>query len=141
MTKAELGKWMQRTFEECQKLREQGQAEYARKDENCFANFERTAEYLKLDRERILMVFLMKHMDGIAAYVNGHVSQRENIRGRIGDAITYLCLLRGMIEQKESNEQVAESAGTTLRETNSPEYCAEGECKNTAEADVLEMFV
>jgi len=101
MTKAELSKWMERTFSECQKLREAGQKEYAHDDENGFANFERAAEYLQLDRERILMVFLLKHIDGIASYVNGHTSQREDIRGRIGDAITYLCILRGMIEENE----------------------------------------
>ena len=101
MTRADLQKWMEQTFTECMKLREQGQAEYARRDENAFGNFERTAEYLNLTREQILMTFLMKHMDGICAYINGHRSQREDVRGRINDAITYLCLLRGMVEEQD----------------------------------------
>ena len=41
----------------------------------------------------------MKHIDGIIAYINGHESQRESITGRINDAIVYLCILRGMVEE------------------------------------------
>lgn len=99
MTRADLQKWMEQTFKECMKLREQGQAEYARREENAFGNFERVAERLKLSREAVLMVYLEKHLDGIAAWVEGHRSQREDVRGRINDAITYLCLLRGMVEE------------------------------------------
>jgi len=49
------------------------------------------------------MVYLLKHIDGITAYLNGHKSQREDVRGRIKDAIVYLMLLWAMIEEKESN--------------------------------------
>ena len=46
-------------------------------------------------------------MDGIIAHVDGHSSQREDVRGRITDAIVYLCLLWGMIESdsKKSRNQ------------------------------------
>ena len=44
------------------------------------------------------MVYLMKHMDGINAWIKGHKSQREDVTGRIKDAIVYLCLLWGMAE-------------------------------------------
>ena len=47
------------------------------------------------------MVYLLKHIDGISSYVNGHKSQREDVRGRITDSIVYLCLLWGMIEERE----------------------------------------
>lgn len=40
----------------------------------------------------------MKHMDGIASHIEGQTSQREDVRGRIGDAMTYLGLLYAMIE-------------------------------------------
>jgi len=45
------------------------------------------------------MIYLLKHVDGIKAYVNGHKSQREDVRGRITDIIVYLMLLWGMIEE------------------------------------------
>ena len=48
------------------------------------------------------MVYLLKHIDGISSFVNGHKSQREDVRGRITDVIVYLCLLWGMIEEDEN---------------------------------------
>ena len=82
--------------------REAGQKEYARKQNNAFANFERVAEHVGTSKEKVLMVYLMKHIDGITSFVNGHQSQRENVRGRITDAIVYLCLLWGMIDNEKS---------------------------------------
>tara|TARA_R110002012_G_scaffold61490_3_gene161239 strand:- start:3391 stop:3582 length:192 start_codon:yes stop_codon:yes gene_type:complete len=57
------------------------------------------------------MVYLLKHIDGIASFVNGYQSQREDVRGRITDAIVYLCLLWGMIDEqnnKSRNEIIME---------------------------------
>jgi|TARA_R100001594_G_C4033319_1_gene261705 hypothetical protein len=45
------------------------------------------------------MIYLLKHVDGIKAYVNGYKSQREDVRGRITDVIVYLMLLWGMVEE------------------------------------------
>ena len=78
--------------------RDAGQKEYAQDEDNVFANFERVGDTLKISREKVLMVYLLKHIDGISAYTNGHKSQREDVRGRLTDAIVYLCLLWGMIE-------------------------------------------
>ena len=51
------------------------------------------------------MVYLLKHIDGIMAHINGHKSQREDVRGRITDAIVYLLLLRGMIDGDSINKR------------------------------------
>lgn len=105
MTKQEVAELMERVFrEEIMHLREDGQNEYAHNPENAFANFERAASDLGLDRKMVLWVFAMKHRDGIASYLKGHVSQREDVRGRINDLIVYLLLLRGMIEDEERKE-------------------------------------
>ncbi len=82
-------------------MRAAGQKEYARKQNNAFANFERVAENLDIDRKEVLLVYLLKHIDGICAYVKGHKSQREDVRGRITDVIVYLCLLWGMVEEND----------------------------------------
>ena len=82
--------------------RKQGQKEYAHNIENVFANFERIAKSLNSTREKVLMTYLLKHIDGITAYVNGHQSQREDVRGRITDIIVYLMLLWGMVETKDT---------------------------------------
>ena len=80
--------------------RNAGQKEYAQDEDNVFANFERGARALDISREKVLMTFLLKHIDGISAYVKGHKSQREDGRGRLTDAIVYLMLLWSMVIQE-----------------------------------------
>jgi hypothetical protein len=101
MTRQRLAEVMAMLFTECEALRGAGQQEYARREENAFANFERVAERLGISREQVLMVYLEKHLDGIHAWIGGHRSQREGVRGRIQDAIVYLVLLAGMVEEME----------------------------------------
>lgn len=98
MNQAEMQKEMAIVFTECESLRAAGQKEYAG-GEDAFGNFNRLAKLLQIPREKVLLTFMMKHVDGIFAYVNGHKSQREDVRGRINDTIVYLCLLRGMIDE------------------------------------------
>lgn len=81
-------------------VRKDGQKEYAHDDSNVFANFDRVAAALKLDRKQVLLVYALKHWDGIVSYVGGHVSQREDVRGRIKDLRMYLALLWGMIDEE-----------------------------------------
>ena len=85
------------------KLREEGQKEYAHTNDNAFANFERGADDIGVDRKQVLWVYAMKHKDGISSWLKGHTSQREPVEGRINDLIVYLMLLRGMIEQEKAN--------------------------------------
>jgi hypothetical protein len=105
ITKAEMKNLMAQVFTECQGLRDAGQKEYAHAEDNALDNFERLAKILGLTREQVLLVYAMKHLDGICAYVKGHKSQREDVRGRINDMIVYLCLLRGMVE--DSSKETA----------------------------------
>jgi hypothetical protein len=93
---------MKNVFAECENLRGAGQKEYAHSKANAFRNFQNIGRYLDLDQKKVLLVYLIKHLDGIIAYINGHKSQREGVEGRINDAIVYLCLLRGMIEEENS---------------------------------------
>ena len=94
---------MDKIWKEVRSTRDDGQKEYAHTDNNVFANFDRVGSLLEIGSERTLMVYLLKHIDGITAYLSGHKSQREDVRGRIKDAIVYLTLLWAMIEEKESN--------------------------------------
>lgn len=101
MTKDDFASLQQRVFEELKNLRKAGQKEYAG-GEDAFGNFNRLSDRLGISREKVLWVYFVKHLDGIESYMNGHKSQRENVRGRINDAMVYLTLLRGMIEENES---------------------------------------
>jgi len=101
MKRTELEALMRRVFEdEIMSLRESGQKEYAHDEDNAFANFERVAVDLDIDRKMILWVLAMKHRDGIVAHLRGYESQREDVLGRINDLIVYLFILRGMIDEE-----------------------------------------
>ena len=94
-----LDKIIKNQIQQILKTRDDGQKEYARDVDNVFANFERVGKYINVSKEQVLMVYLLKHIDGIMAYINGHKSQREGVEGRITDAIVYLLLLRGMVDE------------------------------------------
>ena len=94
---------MDKIWKEVRSTRDDGQKEYAHTDNNVFANFDRVGSLLEIGSERTLMVYLLKHIDGITAHVKGHKSQREDVRGRIKDSIVYLMLLWAMVEERESN--------------------------------------
>ena len=101
MTKPEMDKLMNKIFSIVNKTRDEGQAEYARADEDVFANFRRVGSYTGQPKEAVLMTYFTKHIDGIASHINGHTSQREDVTGRITDAIVYLCLLWGMVDENK----------------------------------------
>ena len=101
MNKSHYDKLFKVFLNEVTKTRDAGQKEYAHDIKNVFANFERVAESLDISREKALMTYLLKHIDGIKAYVKGHESQRESVKGRITDSIVYLFLLWAMVEENE----------------------------------------
>jgi hypothetical protein len=90
---------------EIMEARKDGQREYTNGEDNAFSNFEQLAKELDLDREQILWVFAMKHKDGIASYLRGNKSQREDVTGRLKDLIVYLFLLWLMIEEGRSQDE------------------------------------
>lgn len=101
MTHKEMHKLMDTIIKEVTLIRNEGQKEYAHDKEDVFANFNRVANLLEEDRKKVLMTYMLKHVDGIAAYVKGHKSQREDVTGRITDCMVYLMLLWGMIEEED----------------------------------------
>ena len=71
--------------------------EYANSDDQ-LANFKRLGEQLGLSPEKVIMVYLTKHLDSINSYVrNPEQDLSEPIDGRIDDAILYLILLKASI--------------------------------------------
>lgn len=97
-SRADVAKLMDEIFAECQKTRDAGQKEYAHDEGNALANFERGGAELQIPREKIWYVYVKKHWDGVLAWINGHRSQREDVRGRIKDLIVYLVLLWAMVD-------------------------------------------
>ena len=101
MTHKEMHNLMDSIIKEVTLVRGEGQKEYAHDEKDVFANFNRVANLLEEDRKKVLMTYMLKHIDGIAAYVKGHKSQREDVTGRITDCMVYLMLLWGMIEEED----------------------------------------
>lgn len=97
---------MEAVFRECSETRAAGQKEYAHREENALDNFDSEAEDLQIDRKKVWAIFAGKHWRGIRAYINGHKSQREDVRGRIKDLIVYLILLWAMIDDEEGVDTV-----------------------------------
>ena len=120
MKHSQMHKLMDSILKEVITTRDSGQKEYAHDENDVFANFNRVANLLEEDRKKVLMTYMLKHIDGIAAFVKGHKSQREDVTGRITDCIVYLMLLWGMIEEED---------GTISRKTN-----------NTPLRDVLKVI-
>ena len=114
MNRSHYNKLFKVFVNEITSTRDAGQKEYAHSEDNVFANFERVAESLDITREKALMTYLLKHIDGIKAYIKGHKSQRESVSGRITDAIVYLFLLWAMIEENEC---------TTIQTKNQEKLC------------------
>lgn len=109
-TRADVALLMDKIFRECQDTRESGQKEYAHDESNALANFERAGLDLGILREKVWFIFAKKHWDGVLAWINGHRSQREDVRGRIKDMIVYLVLLWVMIEDDEEQLQAVNTS-------------------------------
>lgn len=89
-----------KTLSECRAMSGTKGKEYANSEDR-FANFNRLAERLHLDRKLVWLVYFTKHMDAIESFVHlNRTLSEENIHGRIVDAITYLTLLDGMIGEE-----------------------------------------
>ena len=101
MNHIQMAKVMDSIIKEVNTMRDAGQKEYAHDDDDVFANFNRVGALLDIDRKKVIMTYMLKHVDGVAAYVKGHVSQREDVTGRITDIIVYLMLLWAMIEEED----------------------------------------
>ena len=79
MKKGHFDKLIEVIVHDVIQTRDEGQEEYAHTTDNVFANFERIANVQDLDRKQILMTYLLKHIDGIMAYLKGDTSQREDV--------------------------------------------------------------
>ena len=101
MNRNEMQSIMKRIINVVSETRDAGQDEYARDSLNVFANFERVASFIGVSREKALLAYMIKHVDGLCAYADGHHSQREEVRGRLLDIIVYCILMWGMVEEDE----------------------------------------
>ena len=105
MNKETLHDLMDFIFGEVARIRNAGQKAYARDLDNVFAKFERVASFIGETREKALLTYMIKHVDGLCAYADGHNSQREDVRGRLTDIIVYCILFWGMVEDNKNSQR------------------------------------
>ena len=82
---------------------DKAQEEYSEAS-NIFANFNRVAERLEITPEQVLLVYALKHMDGIISWAKGNKMQRESVQGRIQDLRIYMAILYLMANEEESGD-------------------------------------
>jgi hypothetical protein len=99
MTRAEFQKLMQSQFDDLLEINTRKGHDYAG-DEDALENFKRHAGNLGLTPEQIWAVYASKHWDSIITYCREGVVASEPIEGRIDDALLYLFLLRGLVEER-----------------------------------------
>ena len=114
MKRIQFDAFFDNVLEQIKETRDSGQKEYAHDESNVFANFDRVADCLDVPREKALMVYLLKHIDGISSYIQGHHSQREDVSGRITDAIVYLFLLWAMIDGEKQLDAIKEPSNNKV---------------------------
>jgi hypothetical protein len=105
MTNQELLEIAKELFQKClDTLESKGRVYSGRVD--AFRNFTSIADELGINRKIVWWVYFRKHIDAIRTYITCDYKDPEPIEGRIMDAINYLILLYGMIEQeKEFKEE------------------------------------
>jgi hypothetical protein len=93
---------MASTYQDLQHLSETKGMEYRQDNySNVHDNFDRQAAEMNTAPEKVLMIFLNKHLDAIKTHIKRMDSElaptpSEPIYGRVDDAILYLLLLKAM---------------------------------------------
>lgn len=94
--------------------------DYTQKSQDALKNFKTVAERTGLTAKQVLGVYMMKHQDAIASFIE-HDGQLESepIKERIIDNINYLTLLWGLIVEDEQRERTEdkETSEKTLGRT------------------------
>lgn len=76
-------------------------------DEDVLSNFKELSKELDLTPEKVLWVYLKKHLSAIRTYCNlGDLYSTEDLASRILDARLYLALLLAMQTEKTENQKL-----------------------------------
>lgn len=87
---------------------------YTRGDEDVLANFKRSGRTAKVTPEQAWVVYFMKHIDAIVTHMaQPHLPISESMDGRFADAINYLQLGWGLLQERDQAD--LEAAAALLR--------------------------
>ena len=105
MKTVQFNAYFDHMLNEIKETRDSGQKEYARDKNDVLANFKRVSEWLGISTEQVIGVYMLKHIDGITSFINGHKSQREDITGRLTAVIVYSTLLWALTTEEHDNDK------------------------------------
>lgn len=115
MTNERFVKETEEFFKQCIETMNKKGAEYSGSDDK-FANFKRLAVKYNVPVEEIWGVYFSKHIDSIDSFVRNRrkgygiscieKNLSEPITGRIMDAINYLAILKGIIDEGRELEKI-----------------------------------
>lgn len=116
MTQEERAKYIAGFLEgHCFKLLATKGVEYTLSGLDVNNNFKRLGNELNLDPNKVLWIFLKKHLDAILNFINNGKVESEPIEGRIADAVNYLLILASILEEqryaKSLNNKMENLAG------------------------------
>lgn len=121
MTFEEFDTFQKSLLAEVVHMRDTKGKEYAH-SESRFANFDRLSEGLGIPNYKIGWIYCKKHLDSIESYMKeGQTFSNETINSRFVDAITYLTLIAGMVEESrgiKKDEKKDEYDKTVMRPRN-----------------------
>ena len=113
MTNADFIESAREFFEECLRTMNTKGKEYAGSDDK-FANFKRLAKKYNVPAEEICGIYMTKHLDSIDSFIRERQTGKsvteietrlsEPIGGRIMDAINYLLILKGLIDEERESD-------------------------------------
>ncbi len=102
MTSQERATYISKFLEErCFKLMATKGKEYSLSGEDVNNNFKRLSAELGIPPQKILWIFLKKHLDAVLNYINTGKVESEHIDGRIADAVNYLLILSSLLAELE----------------------------------------
>lgn len=100
MTPQEFENVLEIQIERCRSVLSAKGADYTDGKDRLF-NFKQLAELLGIDPKVVWATYWLKHVLAIANFCSCGKVESEPIAGRIDDAINYLFLLKGLIEEAQ----------------------------------------
>ena len=87
---------------ECKNIQVEKGREYTVDSSDKFKNFKSIGERLGMDAKMVALVYMLKHMDSIRAYILSGKEGSEGLKGRCQDLVNYAIMLWAMdYEEKE----------------------------------------
>jgi len=79
---------------------------YTMGSDDVLANFKRVGEAAGIPASKVALVYFLKHVDSITAYVKDRqaISQSEPMMGRFADARNYLVLMAACLAEERDRE-------------------------------------